>query len=261
VKLRGDGDKKGTARASVKRQRRTETKKQAIDYDAAVRQIWNNRSSWAAGFEPERWLAECAAIELERISSWPGAKSDFEGLSKEGCHPYILGLLLFFLRYSPQIESALANFTGSGKKREAVARRLEKTASLLEHIFSRLPSDANAAVAGLFTNMGNTAPLQQAIGLRLTAQFIRLAGVLSRRKMTQVSLYVLSSYVEKSTGSQHDAMVSGLIAAVRSNHYDEDAHNSWRSRNMRRISSGAVGDWHIAEFLVGLNKLLVSAAR
>ena len=250
----GDRDKKGTAHPGI--ELGPETNPEAVDYDAAVRQIWSSRASWPPTIEPERWLAERARIELEEVSSSPGAKNDFDALCNDGCHPHILGFLLFFLRRSPEIEAALATFTGLGKKREANARRLDEAASLIERLFGRLPSDANEVVAGLFTKVGIGSPAQQAIGLRQTAQFIRLGWILSRRNLTQVSLFLLSSYVEQITGGPHDAKVSGLIAAVRGNDYDEDAHKSWRSRNMRKISHSAIGDWHIAEFLVGLSKLL-----
>jgi hypothetical protein len=164
------------------------------------------------------------------------------------------------LRHSPGIDGALATFTGSGKRRDSDARRLDEAASLIERIFGRLPSDANEVVAGLFTKMGRTTPAQQAFELQQTAQFIRLGRLLSRRNLNQVSLYLLSSYVEKATGGQHDACVSGLVAAVRESSYDEDAHKSWRSRNMQKIDRGAIGDWHLPEFLVGLAKLLTPAA-
>jgi hypothetical protein len=195
------------------------------------------------------------------ISSSAGAKDCFTTLCNHRCHPHILGLLLFVLRRAPDIEAALATFTDSGKKREAHVRRLDDAAALLERLFNRLPTEANEVVAGIFTKIGRTPPMQQALDLRLTAQFIRLGSVLSRRNLAQVSTYLLSSYVEKTTGSPRDAMVSCLIAAVRKNDYDEDAHKKWRARNMQKISEGPIGDWHITEFLVGLNKLLPPAAR
>ena len=253
--IRRGQDKKGTAHPGIERS--PETNPEAVDYDAAVRQIWSSRASWPPTIEPERWLAERARIELEEVSSSPGAKSDFDALCNYGCHPHILGFLLFFLRRSPEIEAALATFTGLGKKREANARRLDEASSLIERLFGRLPSDANEVVAGLFSKeVGIGSPAQQAIGLRQTAQFIRLGRILSRRNLTQLSLLLLSSYVEQITGGPHDAKVSGLVAAVRGNDYDEDAHKSWRSRNMRKISHSAIGDWHIAEFLVGLSTTL-----
>lgn len=260
VTSRRDRDKKGTADVDIGRG--TEANAEAIDYDAGVRQIWTNRASWPTTLQPESWLAERARIEVEKISSFEGAKGCFQALcNHHGCHPHILGLLLFILRRSPEIEAALAAFTDSGKKREAHARRLDDAAALIERLFSRLPAEANEVAAGVFTKAGTAPPMQQARDLRLTAQFIRLGSVLSRRNLAHVSIYLLSSYVEKTTGSPRDALVSALIAAVRNTHYDEDAHKKWRARNMQKISQGAIGDWHPTEFLVGLNKLLPLAAR
>lgn len=243
-------DKKGTGRNAA---RHAVPNAPPIDYDAAVQQIWSGRSSWPA--DPEPWLAEHAAAELENISSWPGARSDFESLCAEGCHPYVLGLLLSLLRRSPRIDE-FAMLLGSSKRLEADARRLEDSAALIEGMFNRLPTEATALLDAIFTKAAGATPAQQASHLRHTAQFFRILRLLSRRNVTQFLLYLISAYVEQSTASPHDAQVSGLIAAVRGNDYAEEAHKAWRSRNMQKFNRGPVGNWHPAEFLVGLNKLL-----
>jgi hypothetical protein len=252
VESGGDGDKKGTPDADI----RTGPSAEAIDYDAGVRRIWSDRASWPTTLQPEPWLAERARIEVEKISSWAGAEGCFQDLCKHGCHPYILGLLLFILRRSRDVEAALARFTDSGKKREAHARRLDDAAALIERLFRRLPAEANAVVDAIFMKAGRTPPAQQALDLRQTAQLVRQCSSLSRRNVAQVSTYLLSAYVEKTAGGPRDAMVSALIAAVRNVPYDEVAHRKWRARNMEKMSQGAIGDWHVLEFLIGLNKLL-----
>ncbi len=67
--------------------------------------------------------------------------------------------------------------------------------------------------------------------------------------LDEVSKFILSNYVERTTGRPHDRCVSGLIAAVvNSPEYTEVAYRMWRNRNYDRLERHF--SW-ITDLLVG----------
>lgn len=207
----------------------------------AMLNFWNTfcERRRARGFDPDMTLKEWAA-EQERFLTSPGPREEFAELCKHGCLLQVLALLVAMLRNSPLLETFWVEMVGNPDNRDKAARAIENAAQTLEGLHGDVLASEKEGINEEFAKMGRL-PISSVVSeLRFHVQLINFAKTLSAdtetRSPTELSKYLLSSYVKRMTGRFHDGGVSALIGElVGSQDYNEVAQRMWRSRNYRRI--------------------------
>jgi hypothetical protein len=219
-------------------------------------QTWQSR-----GIEIDKLLAEWADRETQQLAS-PGAREEFHELCDHGCNRKVLAAIIALNRYSPRLETVWAMVVAPPEGRQKATRALENAAATLEAIFGSVIAAEDEKSKTAFANLGRISPSRMISELRLYIRLIQLAELLAvdteAHSLDEVCKYVLSSYVERSTGRPHDRNVSGLIAEIAtSSAYNEVAHRMWRNRHYERL------DKHFSkliEFLVAMSVVIARPA-
>jgi hypothetical protein len=213
------------------------------------------------GIDVDKLLTEWADQQTQQLTS-PGAREEFDELCDHGCNPKVLAFTIALVRYSPHLETAWAMLVGPPEGRQKATRDLENAAATLETIFAGAIAAEDEKNKTEFANLGRISPSHMISELRLYSRLINLAGLLAleteAHSLVEVCKYILSAYVERSTGRPHDRNVSGLIAEIaKSSDYNEVAHRMWRNRHYERL------DKHFSkliEFLVAMSTLIARPA-
>jgi hypothetical protein len=182
-----------------------------------------------------------------------GARTDFAELTMTGCSPVILGLLIAFTRYCPQLKNFWEHTIGDVKEREKAKRELEGAAARLERIFA-LTLTADDNMKEKLARSRFLMPSELISQLRLYVRLITLGERLMAdpgiRSLGEFAKYLLAGYVKRATGKFCDRNVSGLLAdLVGPISYDETAQRMWRRRNYAHL------DKHLSTMVDGLNAM------
>lgn len=214
-----------------------------MDKDDALQDLWNAHCGilLKRGVDFPSVLKEWATQQEERLAS-PGARSDFEELRLNGCVPEILAILVALLRSSPTLQEFWTKVYGSPGDRRRLSKQLEKTAKLVEALFSFTIGLEDDEYVSKFEQMGRITPLQLVSQMKLYASTLALLNRLPRdtqaKSLAELGKFLLTAYVRLATVRFHDRNVSGLIAEVIGpSDYNEVAHRMWRSRNFGRMSA------------------------
>jgi hypothetical protein len=182
-------------------------------------------------------LVAAAADHGRCTLSDPGARTDFEQLCEKGCVAEVLALLVWFMRFSPNVRDLWSEMLGKPEKRKRMIRTLQKAADAIEDVFAELVKhdkelpDAGPEIAS---------PSKVAASLRLYCRVLDLSEVIAReakiRSSEEMAKFLLTSYVQTATGKACDRNVSGIIAEILgpANH-NEVAQRMWRHRNNKRL--------------------------
>lgn len=240
----------------------TATDKPKIEELEVERTLWSafRDTHLAKGINVDQEFAQWAAEQTKGLPS-PGAREDFNELCQGGCTSQVLAAIVALMRDSPGLEIFWETVIGSPPKRQKAIRTLERAAATVEEIFGGFiaMADQNAAT---FTKMGRIPPSRMVSELRLYIRVLNLAQsvrkVTGSHSLAEVSKYLLSSYVQRMTGTFRDRNVSGLVAEVTGSvEYNEVAHRMWRSRNHRRLDKHY--SW-MTNILVAASVVIVSPA-
>jgi hypothetical protein len=234
------------------------------DEFAAEQALWSayRESRRARGIDIDQQLAEWAEQEARKLGS-PGAREDFNELCEHGCNQKVLAAIVALIRHSSGLEAMWAMVVGPPEGRQKATKALENAAATLEGIFgSEIGVSADDKSKTDFANLGRISPAQMIDELRLYSRLINLAGLLAAdteaHSIGEVCKYVLSAYVERSTGRPHDRNISGLIAEIgKSVDYNEVAHRMWRNRNYDRLGKHFS---KLIEFLVAMSVVIARPA-
>jgi hypothetical protein len=225
--------------------------------------FWNvyRESRRSRGIDVDQLYAEWAAEERQKLAS-PGAREDFEELCQHGCNPQVLALIVAVLRNSPRLEAMWAIVVGPPENREKAARALENAAAVLEEIFGAFTAVEDEKDRAELDKIGRIPPSRMVSELRLYGRLINRAKTLAKdtesHSLGEVSKFILSSYVERTTGRPHDRNVSGLIGEItNSPDFNEVAYRMWRNRNYDRLGKHFV--W-ITNLLVAMSAVIARPA-
>lgn len=203
--------------------------------------LWNAylESRKSRGIDIDQDCEKWAEQEAQKLNS-PGAREDFAELCKDGCNPQVLAAIITLIRYCPLFESIWAMMVGPPENRQKVAGTLENAAATLENVFRGFMAVEDENDRTKFAKIGRIHPSRMVSELRLYGRLINLAKLLAvdteAHSLEEVSRYILSSYVDRTTGRPHDKNVSGLIAEIsNSPDYNEVAYRMWRNRNYERL--------------------------
>lgn len=234
-----------------------------IEELGAEMDFWNTYCELrrAKGFDPDKVLKQWAAEQEKSLTS-PGPREEFAELCKDGCLPQGLALLVALFRYSPLLETFWGEMVGNPDNRDKATRALENAAQTLEGLYGAVLASEKEGKTAIFAKLGRL-PISSVVSeLRFHARFINFAKSMSAdtetRSPTELSRYLLSSYVKRMTGRFHDKSVSGLIGeVVDSEDYNEVAQRMWRSRNYRRLEKHF--SW-MTRFLVAMSVVIAHPA-
>jgi hypothetical protein len=214
-----------------------------MDKNEALQNLWNVHRKILSkrGVDLSDVLKRWAVQQEERLAS-SGARSDFRELCENGCVPEILAILVAFLRWSQELEDFWTKIYGSPSDRRRVSKSLEKTAELVESLFSFSIRLEDEELISKFEEMGRISPARLASELKMYARLLNFVDSFPRetemRSLADFGMFSLSEYVKQATGRFRDRNVSGLIAAaIGPTDYNEVAHRMWRSRNFKRMSA------------------------
>jgi hypothetical protein len=215
----------------------------------------------ARGINIGQVFAEWAAKQAQELPS-PGARQDFDELCKHGCNPQVLAAIVGGLRNSPRLEAIWTIMVGPIESRQKTIQALEKAAATLEEIFGTFIAVEDEKDREEFAKIGRIPPSRMVSELQLYGRLINMAKSLGvdteSRSLGEVSKFILSHYVERTTGRPHDRCVSGLIAtAVNSPDYTEVAYRMWRNRHYDRLERHF--SW-ITDFLVAMSVVMARRA-
>lgn len=193
----------------------------------------------AKGLDIAKLYTDLAEEQKQRLAS-PGAREDFTELCEAGCLQLVLAGIVTLLRYSPLLEGFWAEMVGHPENREKATRALENTAQTLEKLFNSVIASENEGKNVEFAKIGRLPVSHVVSELRFYIKWFNFASSISAdtetRSPSELSKYLLSSYVRVMTGRFHDRSVSGLVGeASVSPEYNEVAHRMWRTRNYERI--------------------------
>jgi hypothetical protein len=215
----------------------------------------------ARGINLDEVLAEWAAKEAHELPS-PGAREDFDELCKHGCNPQVLAVIVAGLRNSPRLEAIWAMMVGPTETRQKAIQTLEKAVGTLEEIFGVFIAVEDERDRAEFAKIGRISPSRMVSELQLYGRLINMGKSLAvdteSHSLAEVSKFILSNYVERTTGRPHDRCVSGLIAAVcNPSDYTEVAYRMWRNRNYDRLEKHF--SW-MTDFLVAMSVVMARRA-
>jgi hypothetical protein len=147
---------------------------------------------------------------------------------------------LALLRWSPTMESFWQQLYGNPAKRTAVVKSLERTALVLEQLFSFAIAWEDEEVVTKFNELGRIAPSRLVSELRFYARMLdflnRVPRETNTRSLKEFVRFVLTDYVKETTGRFRDRNVSGLLAEiVGPPDYNDVAQRMWRHRNFPRM--------------------------
>jgi hypothetical protein len=230
---------------------------------ALLQMLWEMHCSKGASLGlnmPLLW-SSWATIKKDSLREW-GADKSFDELCNQGCTPIPLAMTVELFRPLQSLETKWRAVTGSKRQREQKIHALERAANALE-ILQRSIADVvtsdlresfdadllewfrkeiiNPSTLDKDWDLPVPHPATTIRALRLYASTLRMFEFLSAElqidSTTTLAKYLISAYVEKATGTFHDANVSSLIGASMKTTYEETAHRMWRSRNYQRINS------------------------
>ena len=215
----------------------------------------------ARGINIDQFFAEWAAEQTQGLPS-PGARQDFDELCEHGCHPEVLAAIVAGLRNSPRLEAIWAMMVGPTENRQKTIQTLEKAAAKLEEIFGAFIAVEDEKDREEFAKIGRIPPSRLVSELQLYSRLINMAKSLAvdteSHSLGEVSKFILSNYVERTTGRPHDRCVSCLIGAVvNSSDYTEVAYRMWRNRNYDRLEKHF--SW-ITDLLVAMSVVMARRA-
>jgi hypothetical protein len=183
------------------------------------------------------------------------AQACFIDLCALGCHPTVIAALGGLVRYSPRLEKILEHLMGPRDERASTARKLEKAAEALETL-AELNQDIGNET---FTRTGQLHPKELLLQLRQRSQLLALPSMaeefLGARSPVEFSRYLLTKYVDRSTSSPRDRMVSGLLTGIfddASGLYNEENQRMWRLRHAERLDPTASP---MVDYLIGMSPL------
>jgi len=237
----------------------TNSEKPEHDEYEAERAFWDTHLQvWQArGVNLDAGLAEWASEEAQKLAS-PGAREDFDELCKDGCNPQVLAGIIALIRNSPRLEAIWEMIVGQRENRKKATRVLENAAATLEDVFGAFIAVEDEKDRAEFAKIGRIPFSRMVSELRLYGRLINMAQSLAveteAHSLGEVSRFILSSYVERTTGRPHDRNVSGLIGEVaNSPDYNEVAHRMWRNRNYERLEKHF--SW-VTRFLVAMSVVI-----
>ena len=225
--------------------------------------LWKayQESRRARQIDVDRIFGEWAVKERQKLTS-PGARDDFDELCKDGANPQVLAAIIVLIRYSPRLEVLWTMIVGPPENRQRAARALENAAAMFEEVFGAFIGVEDENDRAEFAKIGRIPPSRMVSELRLYGRLINIAESVAidteAHSLGEVSKYVLSSYIERTTGRPHDRNVSGLIAELcNSPDYTEVAYRMWRNRNYERLEKHF--SW-ITDFLVAMSVVIARPA-
>jgi hypothetical protein len=203
--------------------------------------LWNlyRQTRQSAGIDIDKFYADCAE-HVKRDLTSPGAREDFTELCKDGCFAQAIVAIITLIQYCPRLENFWKMIVGPPENRQRVIRTLENAATSLEGLFAIPISLENEKSPEEYARIGRIPPSRMIAELRLYSRAIGIAEKFAvetdTHSLAEFSKYILSSYVNRMTGSFHDRNVSGLIGETTdSPDYNEVAHRMWRHRNYERL--------------------------
>jgi hypothetical protein len=169
----------------------------------------------------------------------PGARTDFDQLCERGCFAPVLALLIWFMRFSPNIRELWSEIIGRQEKRQRTIRTFQKAADTIEDIFADLIK-ADKEITPDLTTLGFASPAKVAASLRFYCRVLDLSREVARRSKIrsseEMAKFLLTGYVSKATGKPCDRNVSGIIAEILGpTDHHEVAQRMWRHRNTKRL--------------------------
>jgi len=238
--------------------RRDLTRANKLDPDkfAVARNFWiaNRNIFLARGIDPARW-----AQQQVQTFAWPEARACFIELSQKECTPEVLAAILALYRHSPLFERIWASLVGDPRKRQRVAKALEKAALRIEDVFRDVLAAEDDHVRAQYVDMGRIPLSRLTSELRFYSWLMGMAGHISSetetRSLREFLKYLLVGYIKRATGRFHDREVSALLAELdNAPNFNERAQSMWRSRNYKRLDAH---HWKVADFVADMALVIV----
>jgi hypothetical protein len=210
-----------------------------LDKLAAVQNVWLAHRSilLARGIDPAHW-AERQAQKL----AWPEASACFGELSQKKCTPEVLAAILAIYRHSALLERIWTFLAGDPRKRQKVAKTLEKAALMIEDVFHDVMAAEDDNLRAQYAGMGRIPLTRLTSELQFYCGFLGMTESISSETEThtlrEFLTYLLVGYIKRATGRFHDREVSSLLAELDdAQNYNERAQSMWRSRNYKRLDA------------------------
>jgi hypothetical protein len=210
------------------------------DPNQALRRLWEVNVDIVKKRGIDLPAVVVAGAESVRVALMePGARTDFDQLCERGCFAPVLALLVWFMRFSPNIRELWSEMMGKRERRQRAIRTFQKAADTIDDIFADLVKAENE-ITSQFTTAGFASPAKVTESLRFYCRVLDFSKeVASRAKIRsseEMAKFLLTSYVSKATGKPCDRNVSGIVAEILGpTDHNEVAQRMWRHRNSKRL--------------------------